>query len=171
MPHRSQRKSIDDAAESTARLLEPIVRLREKLSRPGGITREEAVTRALIGLEAQRPLALGAIETAILAISDTLNQQGETLDADTLGELLRKADDVHNVAGLYQLDELSKAAILLCALIERRPAKASLREAMRVFVSALRYFSTPQADARMAHAMLDELHRLVDHLQKPIFDC
>jgi hypothetical protein len=78
---------------------------------------------------------------------------------------------VHNVAGLYQLDELSKAAILLCALIERRPAKASLREAMRVFVSALRYFSTPQADARMAHAMLDELHRLVDHLQKPIFDC
>lgn len=168
MPHRLQRKSIDDAAEGKARLLEPVVRLREKLSRPGGITREEAVARAQISLEAQRPLALGAIETAILAISDILNQQGEMLGADTLSELLRNADDVHNVAGLYQLNELSNAAVLLCALVERRPAKASLRGAIRVFVSALRYFSAPQADPYTARAMLDELRRLVDHLQKPV---
>ena len=133
--------------EQTVRMLVPIVRLRELLARPGGLTRETAVGRAGAAVEAGREDAL----TALVATIDEIEAEAQSISTGPLSpsrtkQLLEQLDRIGNIAGTYQLQNLEQAAILFCDLLLAQSSHIRRRpEVLEVFVQTLRVFATSGA--------------------------
>jgi hypothetical protein len=101
-----------------ARIFLPPSSLKEQLSRPGGKTRDDAVRAAIAGVEALREESMGAIDTAIQAV-EAAAQQGHDgkLSEANLKNVLRNADEIVELAGTFQLENLDAAGRSLCDLV------------------------------------------------------
>lgn len=148
------------------RMLVPVVRLRELLARPGGLTRQMAVGRAGAAVEAGREEAL----SALVATIDEIDAEAQAISAGPLSpsrikRLLEQLDRIGNIAGTYQLQNLEQAAILFCDLllaqtghIRRRP------DVLEVFVQTLRLFAINGAASDSDRLqILKQLARIPNH--------
>jgi len=101
-----------------SRIFLPPSNLKEQLSRPGGKSRDEAVRAAIAGVEALREESMGAIDTAIQAV-EAAAQQGHDgkLSEANLKDVLKNADEIVELAGTFQLENLDAAGRSLCDLV------------------------------------------------------
>jgi hypothetical protein len=151
------------SSKKKARVYLPASNLKEQLSRPGGKSRDEAVSAALAGVEALRENSMSAIDTAIKAV-EAVAQEGTngTLTESKLKEVLRNADEIVELAGTFQLDNLDAAGRSLCDLVglllKTSPIPA---EPIVVHARALRLFAPGRASLSAPHAevILGELAR------------
>jgi hypothetical protein len=146
----------------------PSIRLREKLARPGGVTRQDAVMRARKSLEHRRPFALEGIEAALRAIAYVLDGNRAELNDNEQSRILFQAGEVFNLACLFQLHALAGAAAMLCDLVACGSPDRSLRGSIAVFLNSLKFLAGRDADQDAAPAILAELKRLVGHVNRPI---
>jgi hypothetical protein len=101
----------------------PLVRsvrtsLQRQMARPGGLALEEAVARAEQGLEAQRDLALLALQAKVDALNDVCVRR----DPDRAEEVYVIASALVDMAGFLEIPPFYSAAYSLCDAAHRMVA-------------------------------------------------
>ena len=104
-------------AKAKKKVFFPQMRLAELAGRPGGMTRDEAVSAAVESLESMRVQADREIRKAIAAMED-IAIVGGALDAGKMAAVLRHADQVVTLAGMFGYTPLDTAARSLCDLAD-----------------------------------------------------
>ncbi len=156
------------ASDLTVRMLAPIVRLRELLARPGGITREAAVSRANAAVEALREEVLSSVVTTIDDIGALVRTvPAGPLEPSRIELLLEKIDQIENIAGTYRLQSLEQTAHLFCDLLLAQAGLAQNRpDTLDVFVQALRLFAVESGTNADGHLhVLEQLAMVLDHVE------
>jgi len=150
-------------SKKKARIYLPASTLKEQLSRPGGKSRDEAVKAAIAGVETLREQSMDAIDSAIKAV-EAVAQEGTNgmLTESKLQDVLRNADEIVELAGTFQLQNLDAAGRSLCDLVglllKTSPYPA---EPIVVHARALRLFAPgrPSLSAAQIEVILGELAR------------
>jgi hypothetical protein len=145
----------------------PKTRFSELAARKGGVVREIAVEEALNSIEASRGESDAVIETSIAAIEAIAYPADGKLSAPQMREILRLADQIVTLAGLFRYHDLDTAARSLCDLTDGL-LNAGLSDAAPVIVhaQALRLMapgSALLATPQEAKRILDGLKRILDH--------
>jgi hypothetical protein len=97
----------------------PKTRLSELASRPGGISRSDAIAGAMKGIEASRGEGDAVVTKSIADIEALLRTaQGGKLPADSLSSILKLADQVVTISGTFGYWSLDKVARSLCDLAD-----------------------------------------------------
>jgi len=151
------------SSKKKARIFLPPSTLKEQLSRPGGKSRDEAVKAAIAGVETLREKSMDAIDSAIQAV-EAVAQEGSNgmLTESKLKDVLRAADEIVELAGTFELQNLDAAGRSLCDLIglllKTSPYPS---EPIVVHARALRLFAPgrPSLSAAQNEVILGELAR------------
>jgi hypothetical protein len=98
----------------------PTTRFAELAARGGGITRTAAVDGALKGIESSRAESDGIIAKSIAAIEAIVYAPHvrDSLSGDEMRDLLRHADQIVTLAGMFNYGQLDAAARSLCDLTD-----------------------------------------------------
>ena len=144
----------------------PKIRLAEKVSAPGGMTRDDAVSAAVQNVQSISGEGDAVMTASIQAIEKLVLQCGGKLDAAVLDAILTHSDQVITLSGTFGYDHLDRAARSLCDTIEcLAAAKSSELAPVAVHVDAMRLFSPGKGGAKgdAAEAVLAELARVQAH--------
>jgi len=145
----------------------PKTRFAELAARAGGVVRETAVEEALNNIEASRDESDAVIESSIAAIEAIAYSAGAELPAPQMREILRFADQIVTLAGLFRYHDLDAAARSLCDLTDGL-LNAGLSDSAPVIVhaQALRLMAPGAAmltAPEEAQRILDGLRRILDY--------
>jgi hypothetical protein len=148
----------------------PKTRFTELAARAGGIARDIAVEEALKSIEASRAESDAVIETSIAAIEAIVHAPGAQarLTEGQMREILRTADQIVTLAGLFRYPWLDTATRSLCDLTDGLLNKGLSDPApVLVHVLALRMMApggtapTPEE----AEKVLGGLKRILEHFE------
>lgn len=148
----------------------PTTRLAELAARAGGIERDAAVEKALDSLEASREKSDVQIERAIAAIEAIVYTPGarQHLTQKQMNDILRAADPVVTLAGLFRYQALDTVARSLCDLTHGLLAAGlTIAAPVVVHAQALRMLA-PTSTAPSPEEIdrvLDGLRRILSHFQ------
>jgi hypothetical protein len=131
------------------------------IKEPGGMRAGDALSRAEANLELIRQPCLSDVDEQ-LDIMDQLSADGGAAAGDDIKlDLYRRANDIHAVAGVFGLKEMSEAAFCLCELVDRlRNQSAWSKPAVDVHLSSLRLLRHPSFENRSS--VVEGLWRLTD---------
>jgi hypothetical protein len=117
------------------------------VSRPGGKTRDEAVSEAVRCVESVRETSLEAVESTIVtAEAIACAAMKQNLSENQLNDLQTHADKIVTLAGTFNLQPLESVAKSLCDLIACMACNGSFdAEAIAVHVQAMRLASPRNA--------------------------
>lgn len=144
-----------------ARLLFPENHLATLLQRAHGGLRQDAVAAATVRVQAQRAMAMTAIEALIGGL------EAHDARAANLTDISRDADRVVTLARAFELMPLADAARRLCDLVAAlRLRGRHAPDALRVHVQALRLFApgSPVVEDAEAALVLGRIAALAAHL-------
>jgi hypothetical protein len=98
----------------------PTTRFAELAARGGGITRTAAIDGALKGIESSRADSDGIIAESIAAIETIVYAPhvGDSLSGEKMRDILRHADQIVTLAGMFNYGQLDTAARSLCDLTD-----------------------------------------------------
>jgi len=145
----------------------PKTRFSELAARAGGVVREAAVEEAHNAIEASRGESDAVIESSIAAIEAIAYSAGPDLSVPQMRDILRLADQIVTLAGLFRYQELDAAARSLCDLTDGL-LHAGLTDSAPVIVhaQALRMMAPSTAmpvAPQEAQRILDGLRRILDY--------
>lgn len=142
----------------------PKIRLTQMLARPGGITREEALSAAISNVRAISGEGDNEIENAIAKIEAIAASARGTISKDQLTKILEEADQIVTLAGIFNYTWLNMATRKLCDMADGL-VQAGLEDLapILVHVSALRFFAPSgaapsEAAAKVVLSELDKVH-------------
>ncbi|HVZ27726.1 MAG TPA: hypothetical protein VG798_03640 [Rhizomicrobium sp.] len=143
----------------------PVLPLQEAVSRPGGITRENALEAAQENVREISGEADQTIETAILAL-EAMRPAGGNFTVEQLRSVLAKGDEIINLAGTFGYVSLDRATRSLCDITDGliQAGKGDFAP-VAVHVRAMRLFS-PLATApgpEQSVLILEELAKVTAH--------
>lgn len=145
----------------------PTTRLTELAKRSGGMARDEAVAAAVASLEAERGGADREIRKAITLMEGALTLGGgETLAPTQILEVMRHADQVVTLAGMFGYRDLETAAKSLCDIADGLVRNfVPERAPLAVHIQTLRLLAPggPSLGAERAKLMLAELAKVTAH--------
>lgn len=146
-------------------------RLAKLIHQPGGVKVSEAIDRAAENLETLRDSCLGEIDLQLQKIERLHAAAGQRPSPEVQEAIYRLSNDIHGVAGMFDLPDLGAAAYSLCELIERlRLGGRWNPAAIEVHLAAFRLFRHPEAaaDERARAAVLGGLGEVVARAPKPV---
>ena len=144
----------------------PKIRLAQMLARPGGITREEALSAATSNVRAISGEGDREIETAIRTIEKIATAAGSSISKEQLARILEEADQIVTLAGIFKYSWLNMATRKLCDVADGfLQAGLSDIAPILVHVRALRFFapSTTALSEAQAKVVLSELDKVHTH--------
>ncbi|MEI9989665.1 MAG: hypothetical protein WDM86_06470 [Rhizomicrobium sp.] len=155
-------------AKAKKKVFFPTIRLAELAARPGGLLRDDAVDAAARSLESMRAEADGAIRAAIAAMEEIAFDAGRGLDAERISAVLKHADQVVTLAGMFGYAALDTAARSLCDLADGL-LRAGLhdRAPIAVHVQTMHLLAPGTMALSAGHTtqMLAELAKVTDHFK------
>jgi hypothetical protein len=128
---------------------------------PGGKRVGDALRQADANLELIREPCLADVDEQLDSLDRLSVEGGEAADDDVKLEMYRHANDIHAVAGVFGLKDLSAAAFCLCELVDRlRSRDAWSKPAIDVHLSSLRLLRHPSDEDRVS--VVEGLRRLTE---------
>ena len=128
---------------------------------PGGIRVGDALQKADANLELIREPCLADVDEQLDEMDRLSAASGAAPDDDLKLDIYRRSNDVHAVAGVFGLGEMSAAAFCLCELIDRlRNQSAWNKAAVDVHLSSLRLLRHPNDEDRAS--VVEGLKRLTE---------
>ncbi len=116
---------------------------------PGGMKAGAALDAAEANLEAIQSECLDALDAQIGQLDRICADATADMADETKGEVYALANDVHSVAGTFNLTELSEAAYSLCELVDNlRSTGRWNKAAVDVHVSSFHLLRHPDAADR-----------------------
>jgi hypothetical protein len=137
----------------------PKTRLSELASRPGGISRADAIEGAMKGIESTRAEG-DAVVTKSIADIDALLRTAKSgkLPLDSLNSVLKQADQIVTISGTFGYWSLDKVARSLCDLTDGLINSEQCDLApVAVHVQSLRLFS-PTSGITLGDAEVEKIH-------------
>ncbi len=155
-------------AKAKKKVFFPTTRLAELAARPGGLMRDEAISAAADSLESMRAESEAAIRTAIAAMEEIAfaRDVGDFLDAQRLTAILKHADQIVTLAGMFGYAALDTAARSLCALADGLLRSGQYdRAPVSVHVQTMHLLAPGAMTLSPEHAaqMLGELAKVTEH--------
>jgi hypothetical protein len=141
--------------------------LRKCLGRTAGITLDEAVRQAKANIETDREKALAEIDQWLQQVHRLAASMGEGTDRAARDEIYRLSNAIANLAGVFELGPLHKAAYSLCELIDRLDVlQRACPSAVAVHVEGMRALRhvDPVRQQAAAHAILAGLAKVLVHV-------
>jgi hypothetical protein len=130
---------------------------------PGGVRVGDALRTAEANLELIREPCLADLDEQLDILDRLSAESRESLGEDVKLEMYQRANDIHAVAGVFGLADLSAAAFCLCELIDRsRNQAAWSTPAVEVHLSSLRLLRHPSAENRAG--VVEGLRRLTEKI-------
>ena len=116
---------------------------------PGGKRVGDILAQAAANLELIREPCLDDVDEQLNALEQLAAEGGALPDDAIKLDMYRRANDIHAVAGVFGLKDMSDAAFCLCELIDRLRDKATwFKPAIDVHLSSLRLLRQPSDDER-----------------------
>lgn len=100
-------------AKAKKKVYFPKIRLAELAARPGGMTRDDAVSAAVQSMDSMRGEADGALRAAMVELEKIAFAAGP-LGPDRMTAILKHADQVVTLSGMFGYSALDTAARSLC---------------------------------------------------------
>jgi hypothetical protein len=138
-------------------------RLATLVDQPGGVTVGAALTKAAALMEPLRAACLAELERHILSLEEAVGATAEENRLVALEDVYRRATNILDAAGPFDLEDLCAAAYSLCELADRCRETATVDwRAVAVHVRALRLLRQLPAEAKAERAeVLDGLHKVL----------
>jgi len=131
------------------------------LNAPGGIRIGDALKQAAANLELIREPCLEELDQRIGQLDALSSEHGAQPDDAVKLEMYQISNDIHAVAGVVALADLSAAAFSLCELIDRlRGKQAWNKPAIDVHIASLHLLRSSSDEDRTS--IVDNLYRLID---------
>ena len=148
----------------------PTTRFAELAARGGGITRQAAVDNALKSIESSRAESDAIITKAITAIEGIVYAPGvdSSLTDDDMRAILRQADQIVTLAGMFCYERLDLATRSLCDLVDGLlNAGLSYTAPVEVHVKAIRLMAPGSAPLGEDEAdkIFAGLEKVLSHFQ------
>jgi len=148
----------------------PKTRFAELAARAGGITQSAAIEGALKGIESARPESDATILNAIGAIEEILYAPdvGSNLSEANMHAILRHADQIVTLAGMFCYEQLDLAARSLCDLVDGLlNSGQSFVAPIDVHVRALRLMAPGSTSPSRAEAdkVFEGLQKILSHFK------
>lgn len=144
----------------------PKIRLTQMLARPGGLTRDEAMSAAISNVREISGEGDREIENSIVAIEKIATTAGPTISKEHLTRILEEADQIVTLAGIFNYAWLNVATRKLCDIADGL-LQAGLNDIapILVHVRAIRFFapSSTTLDDAQAKLVLSELEKVHTH--------
>ena len=146
-----------------ARIFFPITRLRKLLGRPGGLTQDEAVSRAQTNLSRMRGFAMETVAQCVASIGRRILEYWPLAERD-VADIQEWLERIRDIAVMYRLNALEHAAQLFSAVLAEHRRTPPSGEMLRIFTYALQRLATEQDLSPGDEAgLLDHLERLASH--------
>lgn len=131
---------------SNVSITQPPNKFRELVDAPGGLTQQEAMSRARASLESLRGASLQAVGEKVEALFALASVRAPS-DPECLGTLYRLANEIFAEGGLFGRDDCSAAAKSLCDLLAQPDLDLAARwSSVQVHAAAIKALNKP-ADA------------------------
>ncbi|NEX95030.1 hypothetical protein [Caulobacter sp. 17J65-9] len=140
-------------------------RLSAQMRRAGGLTVEQALSRAGAALEGHRAEAMTAIERTVVKLEAAAGAERETTTPDRIYDL---SAEILDIAGLFGAQPLCDASWSLCELADRLRSRGEWEWAgVEVHVRALRFLLTAGYETTpVLKAVIDGLWEVTDRVAK-----
>jgi len=137
----------------------PKTRLSELASRPGGLSRDDAIAGAMKGIEASRVEGDATVAKSINDIDALLRTaKGGKLPLESMNSVLKQADQIVTISGTFGYWSLDKVARSLCDLTDGLINSEQYDLApVAVHVQSLRLLS-PTSGITLGDAEVDKIH-------------
>ena len=124
-------------------LVDPVIGLKRKLSAPGGISREVALSCAHDKLQEQRNDATEDLVKQILALRQIgAARSSMQLSKTEVNELLSRLDEILNVAGTYKISNVVTTASFLSEILSAKPWRLN-KDVLNTFIHVMHLFTLP----------------------------
>ena len=145
----------------------PNNRIEELVRRPGGVSREQALTKATAAVASLREESIADVAKSIATIGKFVeNGRTTPLNRSQMRTILWHCDRIIVLAGTYDLEFLAGVAMRFCDLLGRfvETGEGDL-EAVAVFLRSLRLAAppSPPLDEHHKDEVLRELSRILIH--------
>ena len=128
---------------------------------PGGKRIEDALRQADANLDQIRAPCLADVDLQLDEMERLTNESGAATDDEIKLDIYRRANDIHAVAGVFGLADMSAAAFCLCELMDRlRTQGAWSKPAIDVHLSSMRLLRHPSFEDRSG--VVEGLRRLTE---------
>ena len=128
---------------------------------PGGKRIEDALRQADANLDQIRAPCLADVDLQLDEMERLSNEDGAATNDEIKLDIYRRANDIHAVAGVFGLTEMSAAAFCLCELMDRlRTQGGWSKPGIDVHLSSLRLLRYPGFEDRAG--VIEGLKRLTD---------
>jgi hypothetical protein len=129
----------------------------------GGVRVVDALRQADANLELIREPCLADLDQQLDILDRLSAESGESANDGVKLEMYQRANDIHAIAGVFGLAEMSDAAFCLCELIDRlRNQSAWSKPAVDVHLSSLRLLRHPSKEDRAG--VVEGLRRLTEKI-------
>jgi len=128
---------------------------------PGGVRVGDALRQADANLDLIRDPCLADVDEQLDTLDRLSAEGGAAPDDDIKLDIYRRSNDIHAIAGVFGLADMSTAAFCLCELVDRLRTKAAWsKPAIDVHLSSLRLLRQPSDENRSG--VVEGLKRLTD---------
>jgi hypothetical protein len=128
---------------------------------PGGVRVADALRQADANLELIREPCLADIDQQLDGMDRLTAEGGEAPGDEIKLAIYRHGNDIHAIAGVFGLAEMSAAAFCLCELVDRLRSRSGWsKPAVEVHLSSLRLLRHPSDDNRIS--VVEGLKRLTE---------
>jgi hypothetical protein len=145
----------------------PTTRLSQLGARPGGLSRDEAVAAAMVSLEAERTGADREIQRSVTAMEHIVQGvRAAAVSKTEILDVLRHADQLVTVAGMFGYSDLDAAARSLCDIADGLLRHEIYERApLAVHVQTLRLLAPGGPPLQPGHGaiLLEELAKVAQH--------
>ncbi len=138
--------------------------LAKLMQTPGGVRIGDALEQANVNLETVRQTCLEVMDSQLEQI-ERLCAEGDTRLTDEVKLLIYDlSNDIHAVAGVFGLTELSEATFSFCELVDRLRSRERWNPAaVAIFLSAFRLLRHPDAEVDRS-SVIQGLQRLTEQI-------
>ena len=135
--------------------------LEAMIKAPGGMRIGDALQRADANLELIREPCMADVDEQLDELDRLSAEGGAAPDDDLKLNIYRRGNDIHAVAGVFGLADMSAAAFCLCELVDRlRTQAAWSKPAVDVHLSSLHLLRHPSKEDRAS--VVEGLRRLTE---------
>ncbi len=143
-------------------------KLAKLVREPGGLKVSVALEQAEENLESVRDECLIAVDERLAEIERLHRSSPKQPNDEIVEQIYRAANDIHGLAGVFDLSELGDAAFSLCELVDRLRTTGRWNGAsIEVHLFALRLLRHPDEHADRA-AILEGLRQVTDRVPKQV---
>ncbi len=130
-------------------------------AKPGGVRVGAALGKAEQNLALIRDDCVASLDALLAELLSLCGRGGPPPSDEVRGEIYRISNEIHGIAGVFDLPELGRAAYSLCELVDRLATLGRWHQAsVDVHLSALQLLRKPGSAADPAN-LLERLRALV----------